>query len=191
MSIAPTATTRRELLDWNLLYLFSYDVELDVDRQEKLGRFHDGFRLNLFLKRGMSYAYNVGREKTIAADGRIAVTGKIDWGADEILLREDDVASCKVRLTLSTDDSAVIHVSYRLQGYVGAGGVDRIERAKGDDRYGTESEPYEFPLTSSPRFHTTDRRYLWLNELQAIGFARAQIVRSRFRRLTQDVYALQ
>jgi Protein of unknown function (DUF3237) len=187
----PSAGLRRELLDWNLLYLFSFDIELDVDREEKLGRFPSGFRLNLFVKSGLSQVYNVGRETTIAGDGRPSITGKLEWGSDEVLLREDDVASCNVRLAVLTDDGARIHIHYRLQGYVGVGGVDRIERGVGLDRYGTERRPYEFPLLSSPRFQTSSARYGWLNDVQGIGFARAQIVRSKFRRVTTDIYALQ
>jgi hypothetical protein len=193
MSNTPTehGNARRELLDWNLLYLFSFDIELDVDRQEKLGRFPNGFRLHLYVNQGLSQLYNVGREKTLAGDGRPSISGRIHWGTDQVLLREDDVAACKVRLAVTTDDGAIIHLHYRLQGYVGVGGVDRIERGVGLDRYGTERRPYEFPLISSPRFQTSSARYGWLNDVQGIGFARAQIVRSRFRRVTQDIYALQ
>jgi len=184
-------TLRSELLDWNLLYLFSFDIELDVDRQEKLGRFPNGFRLNLFAKRGFTRVYNVGREAIVAGDGRPSVAGKIEWGGDEAVLRTDDVASCNIRLAIHTDDGAMVHLHYRLQGYVGAGGVDRVERAKGADRYGTERNPYEFPVMTSPRFHTSHARYVWLNDVQGIGFAHAQLVRSKFRRITQDIYALQ
>jgi len=87
-----SSVSRRELLDWNLLYLFSFDIELDVDRQQKLGRFPDGFHLNVFLKRGLSHVYNVGRETTVVGDGRPSVGGDLEWGSDEIILREDDVA---------------------------------------------------------------------------------------------------
>lgn len=182
---------RRELLDWNLLYLFSFDLELDVDRQEKLGRFPSGYRLKLFSKKGHTLVYNVGRETTVPGDGRPSISGEFAWACDEVDLRDDDVAACNVRLSIHTDDNALIHVTYRLRGYVGVGGVDRVERGVGSDRYGTEKRPYEFTLMSSPRFHTLSARYSWLNDVQGIGFARAQIVRSTFRRVTQDVYALQ
>jgi Protein of unknown function (DUF3237) len=182
---------RSELLDWNLLYLFSFDIELDVDRQEKLGRFPNGFRLNLFAKRGFTRVYNVGRETTVAGDGRPSVAGKIEWGGDEAVLRADDVAACGIRLAIHTDDGALIHLHYRLQGYVGAGGVDRVERGERGDQYGTENKPYEFPIMTSPRFQTSSARYGWLNDVQGMGFAHAQLVRSKFRRVTQDIYALQ
>lgn len=181
---------RREFLDWNLLYLFSFDIELDLNRQEKIGRFSSGTRINLFAKRGLSRVYNVGRELSLPGDGRRSVSGKVEWGGDEALLREDDVGSCDIRSIIHTDDGAVIHLSYRLQGYLGAGGAERVVSGKGRDRYGTEDRPYEVPITTSPRFQTTSPTYAWLNELQAIGFGRAVVVRSKFRRNSQDIYAI-
>ena len=38
---------RHEFLDWNLLYLFTFDIELDIARQERVGRFSGGVRLTL------------------------------------------------------------------------------------------------------------------------------------------------
>ena len=181
---------RRELLDWNLLYLFSFDIELDLKRQEKLGRFSQGVRMNLFSKRDLSRVYNVGRQATIT-NGRPSISGRIEWGGDEALLRDDDVGSCNIRLAIHTDDEQLIHLSYRLQGYLGPGGVERVVSGEGHDRFGTEEHPYEIPITTSPRFQTPSPRYAWLNQLQAIGFGRVQAVRSKFRRNTQDVYAIQ
>jgi len=181
---------RRELFDWSLLYLFSYDVELHLDGQEKLGRFSTGARINCFARRDLSRVYNVGREATVPGDGRPTITGKVEWGGDEVLLRDDDVASSDIRVTIHTDDGAMIHMSYRLIGYVGPGGVERIVSGKGKDRFGTEDNPYEAPIMTSPRFETTSPQYAWINEIQGIGFARAQLVRSKFRRITCDVYAL-
>jgi hypothetical protein len=180
----------RGLLDWNLLYLFSFDIELDLNRQEKLGRFPQGVRLNFFAKNGLSRVYNVGRQSSIP-NGNPAIAGRIEWGGDEALLRDDDVGTCNIRLAIHTDDQQVIHLAYRLQGYLGPGGVERVVTGEGDDRFGTEEEPYEIPIITSPRFETTSPRYAWMNELQAIGFGRVQAVRSKFRRNTQDVYALQ
>lgn len=186
-----TSGLRSELLDWNLLYLFSFDVELDLNRQETLGRFPDGVRINLFAKRDLSRVYNVGRESTVPGDGRPAISGKVEWGGDEALLREDDVGSCNIRLAIHTDDGAVLHLSYRLQGYLGPGGVERVVSGVDEDRYGTEDCPLNVPIMTSPRFHTSSVRYGWMNDIQGVGFGRVQIVRSKFRRNTQDIYALQ
>jgi|SRR5688572_6830723 hypothetical protein len=182
---------RSEFLDWNLLYLFSFDVELDPSRQERIGRTPSGARMNFFSKRGLSRVYNVGREALLPGDGRSAITGKIEWGLDEVLLREDDIGSCNIQSTIFTDDGATIHVRYRLQGYLGPGGTERIVSARKKDQYGTEDKPFEIAITTSPRFQTDSPAYAWLNDVQAIGFGRAVVVRSFFRRNTQDIYALQ
>jgi hypothetical protein len=181
---------REELQDWNLLYLFSFDVELDLTKQEKIGRFTDGVRMNLFSRRDLSRVYNVGRERTLAGDGRPAISGTVQWGGDEALLGDDDVGSCNIRLAIKTDDHADIYLSYRLVGYLGPGGAERIVSGSGDDTYGTEDKPYDVPLVTSPRFQTASPAYAWINDLQGIGFGRAQVVRSIFRRNTQDIYAL-
>jgi hypothetical protein len=181
---------RRELLDWSLLYLFSYDVELDLDGQQKLGRFPEGVRMNLFARSDLSRVYNVGRESSVPGDGARAISGKVVWGGDQVLLREDDVAMSTIRVALLTDDGATIHVSYLLMGYTGAGGVGRITDGIGRDKFGTEDEPYQIPINTSPRFQTASPDYAWLNEMQGIGFARAHLIRSKFRRITCDVYGL-
>jgi Protein of unknown function (DUF3237) len=181
---------RRGFLDWSLLYLFSFDVELDLDRQESLGRFPDGARINLYSRQDLSRVYNVGRESTVPGDGRPSITGKINWGGDQAVLRDDDIGSCNIRLSIQTDDGAVIHMTYRLFGYLGPGGVERVLSGKGGDRFGTEDSPFDVPIITSPRFQTTDPTYAWINDLQGIGFGRLQVIRNRFRRNTQDIYAL-
>jgi Protein of unknown function (DUF3237) len=181
---------RGELLDYSLLYLFSYDVELDLQGQEKLGRFPEGVRLNCFARRDLSRVYNVGRESSVPGNGARAISGKVVWGGDQVLLRDDDVAMSNIRVAIQTDDDATIHMSYFLTGYVGPGGVARITDGKGRDRFGTEDNPTDVPLITSPRFQTTSLEYDWMNGIQSIGFGRAQLVRSKFRRITCDVYGL-
>jgi hypothetical protein len=185
-----TLEARRELIDWNLLYLFSYDVELDVKGQQKLGRFPEGVRLNCFARRDLSRAYNVGRNSSVPGNGARAISGKVVWGGDQVLLRPDDVAMSQIRVAILTNDGATIHVSYFLVGYVGTGGVARITDGVGKDRFGTEDNPLTVPVLTSPRFQTTSSEYDWMNDMQGVGFGRAQLVRSKFRRITCDVYGL-
>lgn len=182
--------TRGELLDWSLLYLFSYEVELDLQGQEKLGRFPEGVRMNCFARSDLSRVYNVGRESSVPGDGARSITGKVVWGGDQVLLRDDDVAMSNIRVAILTDDEATIHMSYFLLGYVGPGGVARITDGVGKDRFGTENRPYDAPIITSPRFQTTSPDYAWINDIQGVGFARAQLIRSKFRRITCDVYGL-
>jgi len=182
--------SRRTLLDWSLLYLFSFDVELDPKRQEDLGKFGGTARINYFSRDDLSRVYNIGRETTIAGDGRPAMAGKIVSGGDSVEIRDDDIGVCNIHFTLSTDDGAIIDVSYRIFGTLGPGGVARLLKRKGKDRFGTEDQPYEVPIVTSPRFQTAAPKYRWINEVQGVGFGRAVVIRSIFRRNTQDVYVL-
>jgi Protein of unknown function (DUF3237) len=188
--IAARRTRRRELLDWSLLYLFSFDVELDPDRQENLGKFGQRARINFFSRDDLSRVYNIGRESTIPGNGRPALAGKIISGGDRVDLRNDDVGVCNIRFTLRTDDGAIIDVAYQIFGYLGPGGVARIVNGRGKDKFGTENHPFEVPIVTSPRFQTTAPQYRWINDVQGIGFGRALAIRSVFRRNTQDVYVL-
>src|SRR5262245_43725828 len=81
----------RPLYDWSLFYLFSYDFELDVNR-ELIGDISSGVRMNLFARSGRSTVYHVARNASIAGAGLHAITGRMEWGGDQLLLRNDDVA---------------------------------------------------------------------------------------------------
>jgi hypothetical protein len=181
---------RKTFLDWNLLYLYSFDIELDTTREERLGQFPGEFRITLFARDDLSRAYNIGREPTVRGNGRPSIRGKIKYGHDRAHLRDDDIAMCHIQYQLQTDDGAKIDVEYRLFGYVGPGGVARVVSGVGKDQFGTENHPYEVPIVTSPRFQTNDPKYAWMNTAQGIGFGRAVVIRSKFRRNTQDFYVL-
>jgi Protein of unknown function (DUF3237) len=180
---------RTVLNDWSLLYLFSWDVELRLDR-DNLGAIPSGTRINIFARPELSSVYNVGREPTIAGVGDGAISGRLVWGGDELLLRNDDGAVGDIRVTVETDDSALIHVWYQAVGFLGQGGARRLVEKKRRDRIGSEDEPSVSPIIASPRFQTAHPRYRWLNALQGVGFAAVEIVNSNFRRSTADIYAI-
>ncbi len=83
-----------------------------------------------------------------------------DW----ITNRADGTYRLDVRLTLKTDDGAVILVTYNGVGHTTATGAS---------------------LRTAPLFETGDARYTWLNRLQAVGVG--QRVGTT---VTYDVYAL-
>ncbi len=187
--IVPEIKPRRALHDWSLLYLFSYDFELGLDR-EVIGQISSGVRMNLFARSGQSTVYHVARNASIAGGGLHAITGRMEWGGDQLLLRDDDVAIANIRLTVRTDDDATLHMWYSSVAPLGPGGTRRIVSAKGRDRLGKESRPVDAPVAISPRFQTSAKQYRWLNEHQGVGFGRVEIINSQFRRTTIDVYVL-
>jgi hypothetical protein len=71
-----------------------------------------------------------------------------DW----MIVGPDGTALLDIRLTLETDDGALIYVEYQ-------GRRDFTQVYEGIDA----------PVYIAPRFETGDERYSWLNKIQAIG----------------------
>lgn len=80
------------------------------------------------------------------------VKGTIPQGAagDWVTVRADGSFRLDVRITLVTDDGAVILCTYNGIGKSDAAGATT--------------------LTTAPTFETGDERYAWLNHVQAVGF---------------------
>jgi hypothetical protein len=92
--------------------------------------------------------------------GRIADAPSGDW----VYLRADGSIKLDVRLTLLTDDGAVILMTYSGIGVPTEGAM---------------------ALRTAPQFETGDERYGWLNNIQAVGsgtFGHGTVI--------HDVYAL-
>ena len=187
MKQAGLARHRSQLLDNQLLYVLSYDVETDLDKRE-LGFVPGGVRIDIMARPQLSRVYHVLRERTVPGLGFEAISGTLHWGGDWLYWREDDIELSEVQATIETDDDAIIHFSYKLVAYLGPGGFRRIVSEKG--KIGKESAPVEWPVIATPRFETTSPKYRWLMDYQCIAVGQVQVVRSEVRRLTYDVYAL-
>jgi len=181
------ALDRSRYVDKSLLYIFSYDVEAELDRQE-IGFVPGGVRANIFARPNLSRVYHVLRERTVPGLGFDAFSGSLEWGADWLLWREDDIEYTRVQATIVTDDQAMLHMTYLLVAYLGPGGYRRIVSEKG--KIGKEDAPVRWPVVCSPRFETSHPKYRWLMDYQCIGFGQVQVIKSEVRRLTYDVYAM-
>lgn len=85
-------------------------------------------------------------------------------GGDWVTMRADGTFKLDVRITLQTDDGALIYTAYQGVGKRGdAGNV----------------------LRTAPLFETGDERYRWLNSVQGVG-----IGSSGEGTVTYDIYAL-
>jgi hypothetical protein len=73
------------------------------------------------------------------------INGELLSGGDWVTMRATGVGSLDVRLTMRTDDDAVIYMEY-----TGLIGEDRIARV-------------------APLFQTGDERYAWLNDIQGVA----------------------
>lgn len=90
-------------------------------------------------------------------------------GADWSRIRADGTGALDVRLTLRTDDGALILMTY--------GG--RLAAAPEDLEYALDIAKPDAPETASryylrinPLFETGDERYAWLNRIVAVGTGR-------------------
>ncbi len=83
-------------------------------------------------------------------------------GGDWLLLRSDGVLTLDVRITLETDDHALIFMSYQGMRH---GPADVIERLNRGER--VDSDAYYFRM--APVFETGHERYSWLNRVLAVA----------------------
>jgi hypothetical protein len=67
-----------------------------------------------------------------------------------------------VRLTLQTDEGALVLMSYRGVRYATAEVSARLAR-------GEQVDPSEYYLRTAPFFETGSERYAWLNTIVAVG----------------------
>lgn len=83
-------------------------------------------------------------------------------GGDWALTRADGVLELDVRLTLISDDGALIYLTY--MGYRHASSEASARLARGE-----QVSPAEMYFRIAPRFETADQRYMWLNQILSIG----------------------
>jgi hypothetical protein len=83
-------------------------------------------------------------------------------GADWVVLRDDGALLIDVRLTLLTDDGAVIYLSYEGR-FMGAS--DAMAKLA----QGATLQPERYSLVIVAKFECGDDRYAWLNDVIAVG----------------------
>jgi hypothetical protein len=90
-------------------------------------------------------------------------------------VRKDAVSQLDVRITLRTEDDALIFVTYR--GISSMAPEVRKRILSGD-----HVDPSEYYFRTTPSFETAAEKYAWLNKLVAVGVGR--------RTLTGVVYSV-
>lgn len=83
-------------------------------------------------------------------------------GGDWLLTRADGSFQQDVRMTLQTDDGALILMTYRGVRHASAEVSARIARGEPVDRR-------EYYLRTAPFFETSSERYAWLNHIVSVG----------------------
>jgi len=90
------------------------------------------------------------------------LNGTVVGGADWVINRPDGVMVIDVRLTLSTDDGALIYLTYQGRFLAEPEAMARFGR-------GAVLDPAEYSLAITARFECGDPRYSWLNNVLAVG----------------------
>jgi hypothetical protein len=86
-------------------------------------------------------------------------------GADWILIRPDGVKQIDARITLRTDDGALIYTAYRG---IDTGSPEVAERlARGET-----VDPSEYYFRIQPCFETGSQKYGWMNRIVSVGFGK-------------------
>ena len=83
-------------------------------------------------------------------------------GGDWYLVRHDGAAQLDVRITLRTNDGALIFVSYRGISDIPAKVLQRISKGEAVDAS-------EYYFRTTPVFETASQKYSWLNRLITVG----------------------
>ncbi|MCP5267119.1 MAG: DUF3237 domain-containing protein [Burkholderiaceae bacterium] len=83
-------------------------------------------------------------------------------GGDWILVRQDGVFQLDVRITLQTEDDALVYMTYRGLRHGPAEVIERLNR-------GERVDPASYYFRIAPQFETGAQQYEWLNRLICVG----------------------
>lgn len=152
------------MIEPRLEHVMSYTARLRDP--EVIGPLPEGLRVNFYVTGG-----------TVTGP---RVSGKLrPVGADWLTLRRDGIAALDVRVTMETNDGALIYVTYPGIIDLGENGYEQFLQGA--------SPASGIAIRISPRFQTSHPNYLWLNRLHCIGLGQAFLERSE---VTYDVYAV-
>ncbi len=145
-----------------LEHLFSYTAMLQAPA-EVIGVVPEGVRVNFYVTGGELTGPRVR--------GRLRPVGG-DW----LTLRRDGVGVLDVRATIETDDGALIDLSYRGIGDLGADGYEKFLRGE---------VPERVLLRTAPVLRTAYPAYHWLHRVFTVALGEVDFDRSIVR---YDVY---
>lgn len=131
---------------------FLMQMTAELEESQQLGDTPAGGRRIVYVKRG-EFA---GPE----LKGQV-----LPGGGDWVLVRRDGVSQLDVRITLRTDDGALIFVTYR--------GISTMTSdVRGRILKGEAVDPSQYYFRTAPFFETAAEKYAWLNRLVAVGVGR-------------------
>ncbi len=136
---------------------FLFEAQVELADPIHLGPTPDGHR--------MIVGVLGGRFEGPKASGEVLPGSGADWAR----IRSDGVGALDVRMTLRTDDEALIYVYWQgLMVFAPEEQDYALDFAKGDDPAGAD----RYYFRTAPRFETADERYTWLNKIIAVTKSR-------------------
>ena len=98
---------------------------------------------------------------------RLRGTVRAAPGGDWLLLRSDGVLCLDVRLTLQTDDGALIYMTYKGLRHGPKDVMDRLNQ-------GELVDPAQYYFRTAPVFETSSDKYAWLNRALFVATGRRE-----------------
>ena len=137
---------------------FLFEVKIPLAPPMQLGDTPEGNRMIVMAASG---SFEGPRMK-----GEVIPMSGGDWAR----VRKDGSGALDVRLTLKTDDGALILMTYQGRMIAAPEHFNyALDFAKPDDRAGAETRYY---FRTNPLFETGDERYHWMNGIITIGKGR-------------------
>ena len=131
---------------------FLMQMSTELDDSQQLGETPVGGRRIVYVKGGQFAG--------AALKGQV-----LPGGGDWALVWKDGVSQVDVRITLRTDDGALIYVTYRGISTMTPEVRQRVLK-------GEAVNPSEYYFRTTPIFETAAEKYAWLNKLVAVGVGR-------------------
>jgi Protein of unknown function (DUF3237) len=103
--------------------------------------------------------YRTGQRRQFTGE---RLNGIVLPGNDWVINRPDGVMVIDVRLTLKTDDGAMIYMTYQGRFLAKPEAMARFSK-------GAMLEADEYSLAMTAKFECGDERYAWLNDVVAVG----------------------
>lgn len=151
------------MLAYRLEHVFTYSVA--IQPPEVLGPVPDDIRINFYVAEGKVWGPK--------CQGKLRPVGG-DW----MSLRRDGVGVLDVRVTIETDDGALLYVTYN--GVVDFGADGHAQFLKGEI-------PDRMAVRAAPRIATAHPAYAWMNRCQFLAIGDVQ---PKAGTVTYEVYAV-
>lgn len=135
--------------DLSYKHLFTLELEVAADKSRNIGPVLDGRRVVVPVTGGNFHGERLS--------GQV-----LDGGADWVVFKPNGLMMIDVRLTLETEDSALIYLSYTGRF---SGTSDAFEAMAG----GGKLNPDTYSLVTTAKFECGAKQYTWLNSVVAVG----------------------